>query len=138
NKVRCKCFFFFQAEDGIRDFHVTGVQRVLFRSWRDGCLPSVRRRRRRFAGQSPSCRKSKRPPTGTIGGLLFPWCGGSGCRTSRPGKDRAVETGGGSGGSVAAGGHRWWVWWRWKPVVGPVDGRWTAVAGVAAVAAGRR
>src|SRR5690606_40364010 len=25
-------FFFFQAEDGIRDFHVTGVQRVLFRS----------------------------------------------------------------------------------------------------------
>src|SRR5690606_39872847 len=25
-------FFFFQAEDGIRDFHVTGVRRVLFRS----------------------------------------------------------------------------------------------------------
>src|SRR6266511_5467920 len=25
-------FFFFQAEDGIRYFHVTGVQRVLFRS----------------------------------------------------------------------------------------------------------
>src|SRR5437660_5110744 len=25
-------FFFFQAEDGIRDGHVTGVQRVLFRS----------------------------------------------------------------------------------------------------------
>src|SRR5690606_40853588 len=24
--VRCFCFFFFQAEDGIRDFHVTGVQ----------------------------------------------------------------------------------------------------------------
>src|SRR5207253_7368843 len=22
----CKCFFFFQAEDGIRDGHVTGVQ----------------------------------------------------------------------------------------------------------------
>src|SRR5690606_2865799 len=22
----CYCFFFFQAEDGIRDFHVTGVQ----------------------------------------------------------------------------------------------------------------
>src|SRR5690606_39929304 len=22
----CICFFFFQAEDGIRDFHVTGVQ----------------------------------------------------------------------------------------------------------------
>src|SRR5690606_10804959 len=28
-------FFFFQAEDGIRDFHVTGVQTLLFRSvWR--------------------------------------------------------------------------------------------------------
>src|SRR5690606_39628945 len=26
--------FFFQAEDVIRDFHVTGVQRVLFRSFR--------------------------------------------------------------------------------------------------------
>src|SRR5690606_39629990 len=25
-------FFFFQAEDGIRDFHVTGVQTCLFRS----------------------------------------------------------------------------------------------------------
>src|SRR5690606_40281062 len=28
-------FFFFQAEDGIRDFHVTGFRRVLFRSRRD-------------------------------------------------------------------------------------------------------
>src|SRR5690606_39848476 len=26
------CLFFFQAEDGIRDFHVTGVQTCLFRS----------------------------------------------------------------------------------------------------------
>src|SRR5699024_11927401 len=26
-------FFFFQAEDGIRDRNVTGVQTVLFRSW---------------------------------------------------------------------------------------------------------
>src|SRR5437868_7780967 len=26
------CFFFFQAEDGIRDRNVTGVRRVLFRS----------------------------------------------------------------------------------------------------------
>src|SRR5207253_4170248 len=26
-------FFFFQAEDGIRDFHVTGVQTCLFRSY---------------------------------------------------------------------------------------------------------
>src|SRR5690606_9191336 len=50
----------------------------------------------------------------------------------------AVDTGGGSGG----GGNRWWVWWigggRWAEGVGPVDGRGAAVAGVAAVAAGRR
>src|SRR3712207_165691 len=31
-RVRDLCFFFFQAEDGIRDIGVTGVQRVLFRS----------------------------------------------------------------------------------------------------------
>src|SRR6266496_1711225 len=30
--VRCVFFFFFQAEDGIRDLYVTGVQTVLFRS----------------------------------------------------------------------------------------------------------
>src|SRR5207253_6830048 len=43
-------FFFFQAEDGIRDGHVTGVQRVLFRSkcffrrWaRRGLLLSVQK-----------------------------------------------------------------------------------------------
>src|SRR5438034_1538478 len=29
-------FFFFQAEDGIRDHCVTGVRRVLFRSYRIG------------------------------------------------------------------------------------------------------
>src|SRR3989454_3530428 len=32
-KYRMQCFFFFfQAEDGIRDYKVTGVRRVLFRS----------------------------------------------------------------------------------------------------------
>src|SRR3712207_7476014 len=31
-KVRYHVIFFFQAEDGIRDIGVTGVQRVLFRS----------------------------------------------------------------------------------------------------------
>src|SRR5690606_40484434 len=36
--------FFFQAEDGIRDFHVTGVQRVLFRSVRNerGAMAGVK------------------------------------------------------------------------------------------------
>src|SRR6266446_7869461 len=31
-------FFFFQAEDGIRDYKVTGVRRVLFRSQSSRCL----------------------------------------------------------------------------------------------------
>src|SRR5438067_8903977 len=31
----CSLFFFFQAEDGIRDRNVTGVRRVLFRSLLD-------------------------------------------------------------------------------------------------------
>ena len=36
------CFFFFQAEDGIRDRDVTGVQTVLFRSFRHStCSLSV-------------------------------------------------------------------------------------------------
>src|SRR5690606_40432649 len=63
-------FFFFQAEDGIRDFHVTGVRRVLFRSGiplrggntqrlRPGILP----------GRTPVCRfklRRLRPPRGHV------------------------------------------------------------------------
>src|SRR5690606_40954085 len=30
------CFFFFQAEDGIRDFHVTGVQTCALPIYREG------------------------------------------------------------------------------------------------------
>src|SRR5690606_39986978 len=30
------CFFFFQAEDGIRDFHVTGVQTCALPIWATG------------------------------------------------------------------------------------------------------
>src|SRR5690606_39716458 len=30
------CVFFFQAEDGIRDFHVTGVQTCALPIWRSG------------------------------------------------------------------------------------------------------
>src|SRR6266511_4933999 len=57
-------FFFFQAEDGIRDFHVTGVQTcalpILTPS---GSVPSTRRS---FRTGSPSCSTSSRasaPPT---------------------------------------------------------------------------
>src|SRR5690606_39498955 len=32
-RCRAPCFFFFQAEDGIRDFHVTGVQTCALPIW---------------------------------------------------------------------------------------------------------
>src|SRR5690606_39695020 len=34
----CSFYFFFQAEDGIRDFHVTGVQTCALPSRRSGAL----------------------------------------------------------------------------------------------------
>src|SRR5690606_40835381 len=34
------CYFFFQAEDGIRDFHVTGVQTCALPIWFDARLSS--------------------------------------------------------------------------------------------------
>src|ERR1022692_4982558 len=42
----CFVFFFFKAEDGIRDYKVTGFRRVLFRSDgpRTGCAASDRQR----------------------------------------------------------------------------------------------
>src|SRR5690606_40305372 len=33
--VSTLCYFFFQAEDGIRDFHVTGVQTCALPIWHD-------------------------------------------------------------------------------------------------------
>src|SRR5688572_31729820 len=39
------CFFFFQAEDGIRDLTVTGVQSVLFRSQPSAFSKTSRSRR---------------------------------------------------------------------------------------------
>src|SRR5256884_3701983 len=46
------CFFFFQAEDGIRDVAVTGVQTCALPIWRALVIPysSPRRRGRRVAG----------------------------------------------------------------------------------------
>src|SRR6266511_2232107 len=45
-------FFFFQAEDGIRDFHVTGVQTWLFRSG-GGAIAHPDRRRPRLLVEPP-------------------------------------------------------------------------------------
>src|SRR5690606_40351419 len=64
--ARAFCFFFFQAEDGIRDFHVTGVQTWLFRSIvspttrrHDAAAARRRRapRRRRTEGDRPGCER---------------------------------------------------------------------------------
>src|SRR5207253_8249510 len=41
SRLRLMMYFFFQAEDGIRYGHVTGVQSVLFRSPPSGC-PAAR------------------------------------------------------------------------------------------------
>src|SRR5690606_40904376 len=71
------CFFFFQAEDGIRDFHVTGVQTC--------ALPifpfAARRRRARKEGAKERARRSRtlrcltvssrRPPSFLPFGLRF-------------------------------------------------------------------
>src|SRR5690606_39631139 len=55
-------FFFFQAEDGIRDFHVTGVQTCALPIF----PPSPRRR-----GQGVDQHR-RRPPSGTGGGRGAP------------------------------------------------------------------
>src|SRR5436309_6051651 len=79
-------FFFFQAEDGIRDFHVTGVQTC--------ALPISRRRRRR----SPGSRAGREWPSVRSSA-------GRG-RGSGRGRGRGGGRGGGRRGSRARGGGR--------------------------------
>src|SRR2546430_11746037 len=55
------CFFFFQAEDGIRDLTVTGVQTCALPI---SCDPGVRLRAR-SAGRRPTVLKMARPVTGS-------------------------------------------------------------------------
>src|SRR6267378_6838933 len=71
-------FFFFQAEDGIRDLYVTGVQTLLFRSiraregaTRDG-TSGERKTRAPCAMARRYSRSSGAPPTATrpLAGLL--------------------------------------------------------------------
>src|SRR5256885_13220924 len=56
-------YFFFQAEDGIRDYKVTGVQTCALPIWR-GLLQAVRGRRRGGGGQRPGrrARRDRRQP----------------------------------------------------------------------------
>src|SRR5690606_4257809 len=62
------CYFVFQAEDGIRDFHVTGVQTcALPISTTPPACTSTRRtgRRRRRSSPGPASRSTGRPASGT-------------------------------------------------------------------------
>src|SRR5690606_39776880 len=55
--------FFFQAEDGIRDFHVTGFRRVLFRSlgpWQAAPLRQCIYGKRRVIGAAGPSRSEER------------------------------------------------------------------------------
>src|SRR6266511_5214285 len=79
-------FFFFQAEDGIRDFHVTGVQTCALpiSGWQSGsaggeqggqraagggvCRPVVTRSRRAVSGLGAARSRLRRPPRRIVGG----------------------------------------------------------------------
>src|SRR5215467_8705428 len=86
-------FFFFQAEDGIRDYKVTGVQTCALPISRRGqdpafdlCTDRIARRRFRRSVETESCRhfwnwlrlgpgeswRSRRPARGIGDGLMFP------------------------------------------------------------------
>src|SRR3712207_9460424 len=90
------CFFFFQAEDGIRDIGVTGVQTCALPICRAPPRSGARRTRLRSGGASRRCRaprRARRRP-------------GRGGRSSRPpGGARGIGRGGGRGrGEILGGG----------------------------------
>src|SRR5690606_40545749 len=64
-EVRFVFFFFFQAEDGIRDFHVTGVQTC--------ALPISTRTSCRWSGTSGCCPKPWRPRGSGCGASSSAW-----------------------------------------------------------------
>src|SRR5690606_40757667 len=88
--------FFFQAEDGIRDFHVTGVQTCALPIWRRGRRAITRPTRRARSAKGRGWRltgRRSRPSPGPIW-----WRGASGrsmCRSEErrvgeEGRDRVV------------------------------------------------
>src|SRR5690606_39818522 len=93
-------FFFFQAEDGIRDFHVTGVQTCALpiserrRSSRSTSTTASWRRRRRWAPPTPS---TPAPPTRSRPSAPSPTRSeerrvGKECRTRRAAEPRRKKT----------------------------------------------
>src|SRR5690606_40094440 len=58
----CLLFFFFQAEDGIRDFHVTGVQTCALPIWTRTSCGSTSAPRRRAAGATPAAAAGRDAP----------------------------------------------------------------------------
>src|SRR5690348_18284712 len=92
------CFFFFQAEDGIRDGRVTGVQRVLFRS----CSPARSRTERRGGRRArPAPSRSRRGERGRARPRESP----AGARTGP--RSRSEERRVGKEGRSQGEGGRW-------------------------------
>src|SRR5690606_40932437 len=60
--VSCFVFFFFQAEDGIRDFHVTGVQTCALPIWAAPPRPAPAAVRPRRTAEARLLRPRTRPP----------------------------------------------------------------------------
>src|SRR5262249_57829247 len=98
----CGLFFFFEAEDGIRDWSVTGVQTC--------ALPICCRRRRRADSDDEDDDRQQRDPTGharTIGRCASSRSGSwQGC--SRSEERRVGKEGRGWGGGVESKGIRDW------------------------------
>src|SRR5437773_8218244 len=95
----CFFFFFFQAEDGIRDRDVTGVRRVLFRS------PAR-------SARTTSIRSKRSPPIGPVkswNGWIDGWFVSAGSRRSeerRVGKECRCGWEEGRGGKKGQGWER--------------------------------
>src|SRR5690606_41080815 len=101
---RSTFFFFFQAEDGIRDFHVTGVQTCALPIWK----PAARVGRNREGSGTPSRVLPARMRTGR-GGLN--WLG----EGLLPPAWRAVRAGDEIGrASCRERGERWGGGGAWK------------------------
>src|SRR5690606_40820983 len=108
--------FFFQAEDGIRDFHVTGVQTC--------ALPisgSVTNSYVDPSTNSPGCRMNASSPMTSMGRVSSDWSwAGSMCGylwLSKTRKNLSRQIGRAScreGVEVGGGGVGWRVWTLWR------------------------
>src|SRR5256885_10773796 len=76
-------FFFFQAEDGIRDYKVTGVQTCALPISGSRAVPAVPKRRPEGrAGDGPLDRRAERGARGRSAAVERGLCAGGGARRS--------------------------------------------------------